>query len=244
MLNQANKRPYIIINDQSSFYVQGLLITSLPPITKAKIRTKAETIDGFDGDIVTALGFSAYDKTAEIALTYDYNIDEVVSFFAQSGRVTFSNEPERYYKFAQYDEIDFERLIRFKKAKVNFHVQPFKYSYIEGKETHIFDNKSGSFMTRNQGNYYSKPTISIRAQGLVKLLINDETILNIDFGESFRTIVIDGETMNATNKAGTTYLNRLVSGDYDKIRLTAGDNKIGISGTVEKCSIYNKSRWI
>ena len=81
-----------------------------------------------DGDIVTQLGFSAYDKEIDIGLCDNFDINAVISFFNQSGKVTFSNEPDKYYKFAQYNGIDFEKLVRYKTAKVAFHVQPFKYA--------------------------------------------------------------------------------------------------------------------
>ena len=127
-----NIRPYIILNDVSSLTIQGLIISSLPAITKPQIRTQIEQIDGRDGDIVTQLGYAAYDKAVEIGLSYGYDIDDVIQFFNSSGKVVFSNEPEKYYNYAIYEQIDFEKLIRFKTATVKMHVQPFKYSYVEG----------------------------------------------------------------------------------------------------------------
>ena len=113
-----NIRPYIVLNDVSSQTVQGLILSSLPAIAKPKIRTMIEEIDGRDGDIVTPLGFSAYDKAVEIGLSYGYDIDDVIQFFNSSGKVVFSNEPEKYYNYAIYEQIDFEKLIRFKTATV------------------------------------------------------------------------------------------------------------------------------
>ena len=77
----VNTRPYIVLNNVSSRLINGLLISELPPISKPKQRTRIETVDGRDGDIVTPLGFSAYDKTVKIALTYDYDIDDIIEFF-------------------------------------------------------------------------------------------------------------------------------------------------------------------
>ena len=120
--------PYIIINGTSSKSINGLLIQSLPPISKPKMRTSIETVDGRDGDIVTTLGFSAYDKQVKIGLHGDYNVDDVLAFFNSSGTVIFSNEIDKYYNFAIYEQIDLVKLIRFKTATVSLHVQPFKYS--------------------------------------------------------------------------------------------------------------------
>jgi phage-related protein len=208
------------------------------------MRTKAENIDGRDGDIITELGFSAYDKEVKIALTYDYNVDDIISFFKTSGRVVFSNEADKYYRFAMYDKIDFERLIRFKKAKVNLHVQPFKYSDVESKEDYTFTSTMRTIHVINQGNYFSRPTVSITASGDVEFFINDVKILEIEFGSTPRTIILDSEAMNATNEDGTIFLNRLVSGNYDNIKLRSGENKISFTGSVTRVSIINRSRWL
>ena len=122
-------RNYIILNGNNSNEITGLLIQSLPPITKPLIRTTIEEIDGRDGDIVTNLGYSAYDKEISIGLYGDYDVDEVIKYFHdnQKGQVVFSNEDDKYYNYEIINQIDFERLIRFKTATVTLHCQPFKY---------------------------------------------------------------------------------------------------------------------
>lgn len=119
---------YIILNDVNSNTIQGLIIQNLPPITKPKIRTNIEEIDGRDGDIITKLGYSAYDKEFDIGLYGNYDVNQVISYFNSEGTVIFSNEDDKFYKYTIIEQIDFERLIRFKTAKVKMHVQPFKYS--------------------------------------------------------------------------------------------------------------------
>lgn len=122
-------RNYIILNGNNSNEITGLLIQSLPPISKPLMRTATEEIDGRDGDIVTTLGYSAYDKEISIGLYGSYDIDEVIKYFSDNskGQVTFSNEPDKYYNYEIINQIDFERLIRFKTAIVTLHCQPFKY---------------------------------------------------------------------------------------------------------------------
>lgn len=241
----ANARPYIVLNNKSSRLVQGLLISELPPISKPKQRTRIETIDGRDGDIVTPLGFSAYTKKVKIGLTYDYDIDDIIDYFNTSGRVVFSNEPDKYYKYAIYDQIDFERLIRFKTADINFHVQPFKYSDNEAAKTFTFkaSDTSGSLTIRNNGNIYSRPTLTIKGSGDILIYLNQLQILKISLNNN-QTIIIDAETMNATDSTGSTLLNRLVTGNYDNIKLNVGSNTISYTGTVGSIIVDNYSRWI
>ena len=237
--------PYIVINGVSSKTINGLLIQNLPPISKPKIRVNTEEIDGRDGDIVTTLGYGAYDKTFSIGLHGDYNVDDIIKFFDTQGRVVFSNELDKYYNFAIYNQIDFNKLIRFKTANVTMHVQPFKYSAIEKVITYDYDAglKSVNVPIRNNGNIYSKPKITIKGSNTINVLLSDTEILSIDLASAGETIIIDVAAMNAYDEDGN-YLNRKVTGDYDKLILTAGVNDLNISGNLTELAIDNYSRWI
>lgn len=120
-------RNYVIINGVNSLTIQGLAINNLPPITKPMIRTQREEIDGRDGDIVTELGYSAYDKQIEIGLWGTYDINDIIKYFTGEGTIVFSNEEDKYYNFKILDQIDYQKLLKFKTATVTFHCQPFKY---------------------------------------------------------------------------------------------------------------------
>jgi len=235
--------PYIIINGVVSKNIEGLLIQSLPPISKPKIRTSTEEIDGRDGDIVTTLGYGAYDKTFSIGLKGDYNVDDVIEYFNTSGKITFSNELDKYYKFATYNKIDFNRLVRFKTANVTVHVQPFKYSLDEPPIT----DTSGAYDTylsvRNTGNIYSKPKLIINGSNTINVYLGNTQIFNINLSAAGETIIIDAESMNATDEAGN-YLNRQVTGDYDNFRLATGINELKITGYKTSVTLENYSRWI
>lgn len=232
--------PYIVINGTSSKSIAGLLIQSLPPISKPKMRTSIETVDGRDGDIVTTLGFSAYDKQFKIGLHGDYNVDDVIAFFDSSGTVIFSNESDKYYNFAIYEQIDLEKLIRFKTATVTMHVQPFKYSADEAEKTFTGVN---NISIRNSGNYFSKPTLTITGSGSVFVYIGNTQILQIDLDNVTETIIINAEKMNAYDPNGN-YLNRQVTGDYSNLKLASGLNTLNITGNVTEVKINNYSRWI
>ena len=128
-------RNYIILNNQRSDEISGLIIQELAPISKPLQRTQVETIDGRDGDIITPLGYAAYNKKIKIGLYGTFDINEIIAYFATEGQVIFSNEPDKYYNYQIVDQIDYERLVRYKVATVTMHVQPFKYSATEGTLT-------------------------------------------------------------------------------------------------------------
>lgn len=133
------KRNHVTLNGVDSSTIKGLLISELPPIYKPLMRTQIEEIDGRDGDIITNLGYSSYERDMEIGLFGDYDIDEVIRFFSGSGTAVFSNEPDKLYRYRIIDEIEFERLARFKTATVTFYVQPFKNDAVD--KIYIHDNQ-------------------------------------------------------------------------------------------------------
>lgn len=156
--------PFIIINGKSSKDVDGLIIQSLPPITKPMLRTEREEIDGRDGDIITKLGYSSYDKTFTIGLKGTYNIDDVIEFLNQDGTIIFSNEMDKYYNFQMLEQIDFEKLLKFKTAEVTIHVQPFKFSVADkeqsNRDINLLNLINMSFSTNG---------VSINVSNLIKI---------------------------------------------------------------------------
>ena len=236
-------RNYIILNGNNSNNLTGLLISKLPPITKPKHRTQTKEIDGRDGDIVTTLGYGAYDKSIDIGLYGNFNLDDIMTFFNSSGTVTFSNEEDKYYNYQIVDQIDYERLIRFRTAKVKMHVQPFKYSAVEGIRTYNITNQD-EITINNNGNYTAKPVITIAGSGTINLSVNGYEVLVIELGETASTITIDTANMEAYNQNTSQLMNRSVTGDYDNLYLNAGKNTISWTGTITQIQIQNYSRWL
>lgn len=237
----AYERPWLTLNGVSSENIDGLLVSELPPIRKPAMRYEAEEVDGRDGDIVTTLGYKAYDKTIKVGLHGDFDIDMVIEFFTSSGRVTFSNEPDKWYSYQVLDAIDFERLVRYRTAEVKLHVQPYKHSVMERAKTWAFDNVSQSVKVKNSGNTFSTPTITLAGSGTIGLYLNGTQVLTITMPDSGR-IVIDVEGQNAYD--GGNFANRLVIGDYSDLALKVGTNTVSWVGDVESITVDGYSRWI
>lgn len=227
----------ITLNGVSSKTKAGLLIQSLPPIVKPEMRVNVETIDGRSGDIITPLGYAAYDKTVTIGLFGSYDIDAITAFFASSGTVIFSNEPDRVYNYTITQRIDYERLCSFRTAQVVFHCQPFKFSATEATLT----KTSFPATVTNSGNIPAKPIMTVYGSGGIGISLNGNQIFAIALGTE-GNITIDTEAMEAYK--GTVLKNRLVTGDYDDFGLVVGSNTIAVSGTVTKIEFEKYSRWI
>lgn len=234
------QRPWVLINDAPSYGVDGLIVTSLPPITKPAMRYNSEEIDGRDGDIVTTLGFQAYDKTVGIGLHGGFDIDKVIGFFATSGTITFSNEPDKIYRFQQLDTIDFERLVRYRTADVKLHVQPFKTGRLQRPK--VFAGSEAQAVVTNVGNVVAAPKLTIKATGNVGLWLDGTQILSVTQSGGY-TLVIDVANLEAATPEGQL-MNRHITGDYARLALSPGRHTIKWSGDVKSFTVEDYSRWI
>ena len=228
----------ITLNGVASSTISGLMIQTLPPISKPPRRVMIEEIDGRDGDLITDLGYGAYDKTFSIGLYGNYDVDNVLRYLNSEGKVIFSNEPTKYYRYQVNDQINLERLIRYKTADVVMHCQPFKYSATESSRT---ISASGSAVT-NSGNIISRPKITITGSGTVSLSLNGSQLFSIDMSGNIGNITIDSETLEAYKDGNL--MNRRVTGNYDRFYLNPGNNTLSWSGSVSRIVIENYSRWI
>lgn len=221
----------IILNGISSNTLQGLLIQSLPSISKPLMRSQKEEIDGRDGDIITPLGYSSYDKIFSIGLSYNYDINAIIKFFDSEGTVTFSNEPDKYYNYQILEQIDFERLLRFKTATVTMHVQPFKYPTSEEPAT--FSRNRIKLQSYNQTT--SGVTVKV-TEGLVY----DQEIVITGNGTATFSIPIQTLTITPDRYAFSAYAEgtgaehcevRLINGDpsssFGNDKITLAENKMG-----------------
>lgn len=236
----AYTRPWVLINDKPSYGVNGLIVMSLPPITKPKMRYSAEEIDGRDGDIITTLGYQAYDKTLSVGLHGDFDIDKVVEFFATSGTITFSNEPDKAYRFQQLENIDFERLLRYRTADVKLHVQPFKTGRLQRPK--VFASSDAQAVIVNAGNVVAAPKLTVEASGDIGLYLDGSQVLQVVNTGDY-TLVIDVANLEASTPEGAL-MNRHITGDYQRLMLSPGKHSIKWSGDVKSLTIEDYSRWI
>ena len=236
---------YIIFNDKDSRDINGLLISELPPIRKPNMRVRETVIDGVDGSIIEELGYESYDRTVIIVLKIGADVDKISEFFTGSGKVVFSNEPDKYYIATVTKSIDYERLLRYKVAKVTFRVQPFKYNRVEVAREATSDRTS--MIVENIGNHTAKPIITIKGRYWIELYVNGEKFFYYSYSGDFE-IVIDSERQDAY--WGNELLNKWFEGEFPILQ--KGTNTISwlcqndsINGNyVESVKIERYSRWL
>ena len=202
------------------------------------MRVKETAIDGVDGTIIEELGYESYDKTITVGLKIGADVDEIIEYFTGNGQIVFSNEPNKYYIARIIKSIDYERLLRYRTAKVTFRVQPFKY---DNKEVDIYSTTGRqNISVVNIGNHTSKPLITIKGEGAVDLSVNGTAICRYVFPSGEDTVILDSEKQDAY--LDNLLKNRNMIGDFPI--LEKGTNVISWSGAVESVRIKRYSRWL
>lgn len=230
---------YIIFNGKDSRQIKGLIISELPPITKAPKKNEVIEIDGLDGDIVVEKGYKSYVKAMQIGLKKDHDIDEIIYFFNQNGEITFSNEPDKKYFVQVLDQIDFERLVRFRTATVNFYTKPYKYLINEKEVSKTFTaDDPKELIVKNKGYENSKPEIYIKGSDTIEMMVNGVSTFKYTFDDP--EVIIDSEQQDAYFK--NTYKNRNMIGGFPEFK--SGENKITWNGNIQELKVKVKSRWL
>lgn len=136
----------------SSETIDGLIICELPTISKPPMRVQQTSIDGRHGTIFEELGYNSYNKTVQIGLKGNFDINKVIKFFSGEGDIVFGNEPDKVYHGFVHNQVDYDRLLRFRKANVTFRVQPFKHKKNEAmKETEIATATGTNIVLKDSG---------------------------------------------------------------------------------------------
>lgn len=181
--------------------IDGLLISELPPITKPPLRVKETTIDGRDGSIIEELGYSSYDKSITIGLRGSFDINKVIKYFTGEGEIIFSNEPDKVYTAKIVDQIDYNRLLRFRTAVVKFRVQPFKHKHLEAYKETQTATASGTSIAINDGANATIKNITVGdgsvAEGQVEITTTGKNLLTYPYHETSKTLFGVKFTVNA-----------------------------------------------
>lgn len=229
----------IIFKGRNSNELTGLLISEQPDITRAKLREETTEVEGRDGDLSRSLGYDSYKKSILIGLHGNFDVDAIMDFFDGEGWVIFGNEPDKKYWGRISDGFDLERLLRFRKGKVTWIVQPYKKLVDE-------PNVSGAvspLSVTNQGYKDALPIIKIdgTAGGTVELKVRGLTVLSLVMPPE-GTITINSETMECYNANAKKNQYVTMAGDFPK--LIKGVNPVAWTGAATNVTVTPNSRFL
>jgi phage-related protein len=188
-------------------------------------------------------------KEVKIGLLGNYDINKTAKYFTGNEQVIFSNEPDKYYSAAIYDQIDFECLTAFREATVKFHCQPFKYlvdePIVDVVVDAVIEEQTEISVTNvsvtNQDLETSKPIITLAGNGIVEISINGYAQFQYDFGNDTE-VTIDSELQDAYMDTPLNLKNRQMMGQFPI--LNPGENTISWTGTLTEVKIKPNSRWL
>lgn len=230
----------IIFKNINSSSIQGLLISDLGDIIKATRRQENMEVDGRDGDVYRYKGYDTYDKSISIGLFGEFNIDEISNFFSGDGVAIFSNEPTKYYRARITKQINYERLIRFRKTTVKFTVDPYKYLLDEPSVTSTVN----TFTVNNAGYEDSQPTMILTGDAgeIVTIKVRDLQVYEVTIPPE-GTITLDGEALNCYNSnADKNQFVKITGGNFATLK--SGANSIEWGGNLDSLTVIPKSRWL
>lgn len=231
-------KPWFIWNGRDSRDM-GLVVESLPPITRPAMRVSTMEIDGRDGDEVVELGYEAYDKEIVFGIkkTTEEYLNSLMYWLSGDGELITSVEPTKKYYCKIYEVLDLERLCRFRKGGIRLHTQPYKYAVSESAVEWSGSNKV--LQVQNQGNTSSAPLITVTGSGVVNISVDGTFVCKLDLGED-DMIIMDSAEMEAYDN--TSLRNRDMTGDF--VCLPPGGHEITWDGDITALAVVPKSRWI
>lgn len=232
---------YFIFNEIDSRDIPGLIVATLPPISRPPQRVETIEIDGRDGDITIKQGYKAYDKRIGIYLDDLVALDTVMNGIKGEGNLIISSEPDKYYKAKVIDGIDFERFATLRNGDIIFHVQPYKYDVNEANITASSTQLADKSLTlANIGNEKAKPLLHLTGSGTVTVSLNGSSVFSYTFPNGETEVYIDSEEQDAY--LDTILKNRNMNGAF--VELPPGASTITWTGTLTALEITPRSRWV
>lgn len=216
----------------------GVVTESISWYKKPQKRSESVLIENSDGAIVNELGFAPLVIPAVIGLKSAAVIDDVIAWIDGSGVLICSDDPLKYRNARILEQIDYDKLIRFKKAAIEFLIEkPFRYVLNES------DVVETSFPATyvNAGALISKPLLKVSGTGTVVFVVNGTTLTYV-FDTAY--VYIDCDTMDAYYLTTLKNRNLSITGNVYPT-LSVGSNTISItSGTITSIVITPRTRFI
>ena len=203
----------------------GVVVRALPPIVRPTERITQVTVPGRHGKLIMTEGdapvYDNYVKTIDCYVRPDVDIEALLDWLRGSGRVIFSNEPDRAYTARIYSQISLEKIMRGHRHRafaVSFLCDPVKGQAIPDPPVSV-DLTESHARLYNPGNIPAKPLIAVTAVGAFSLIVGAVLITN--GGISYYGDPDGTHTFTMASTTGETASEATVLIDADGLNLLA-----------------------
>ena len=217
---------------------KGIIIQSIDWFKKPQRRNEQKYIDGNDGATIIEYGYDPFTITANIGLTDMTKLDEVMALLDGAGVLTFSGDAGKYRNAKVLEQVDYEKLMRFKTAEVQFFIDiPFRYIVAEADQTMA----TFPATINNPGTVISWPLLKITGTGFVNITLN-----GVNFTYNFDTPYVYIDCVKGDSRGAyhlTVLKNGQKTGGYPF--LNQGDNTLTVnSGIVTQIVVTKRSKYL
>ena len=208
----------------------GVWMQGPAPIIRAEERVNHVEIPGRSGDLTETEGndiYNSYIQTVTILVKGGAHVREVYRWLRGAGFVTFSGEPDRKQAARVIGAVTLTKHsfnLDWWTGECQFYCQPLKQLL----HTQKVNVTSSGTSVMNSGDVESRPLIKLTASGSSATVAAGGKSLTVTGLTSGNSYMIDSETMEVTNAAGTESLTANSSGDWPV--LAPGANSVTGSG--------------
>lgn len=222
----------MVIWKNRNFRDLGIIVESIPKISKAKKRIETIEVPGRNGFISIDEGtYEPFSVSVECHAKEDANFDEISLFLDGYGSLSFDNK--RVYTAIINNAIPFEKVLMFKKFIVQFLVNPI----CEDITATIYNvSSNNSALEINDTCYDIEPKLTINCSGDLSITINNKTFYldgtNGTYILDCKNKLITKDDLNVSN---------IMIGDFPKLQ--KGINQISYLGSIESFLIEYKKTY-
>lgn len=225
----------MVIWNGKSFREKGIIVENIPVISKGKKRINKYQIDGRNGFI--AIDEETYDSFV-ISIpchldTNKTNIDKVKEFLDGYGTLSFDGKRE--YTAIIQNQIDFSKVMQFRKFIIQFLCNPISQD-IEVSRNEILESPSNLEILDATAKMY--PILEIVGEGDISITFNNKTFYLYSLNPS-NTYTLDCENKVIIDQNNNNAANLM---RYDFPHLNPGMNVIEYTGSISSFVInYRKA---
>ncbi len=200
----------------------GVFLYDYPEFSGAEKNYNVSSVAGRLGEIA---GIDDYRTNQQISCTlsilnegFMQNVRELKRWLSGNGKLSFSENPEIFYKVQKIEYGDIARELKnYGQFTVVFQCIPYEFL----KSGQIETDKNGA---KQNAYSMSRPIFKIVGEGMCTLTVNGKT-MKANVGQN---LTIDTELMLAYREDGELQ-NTAVSGNYEDLYLLSGTNSISIT---------------